>query len=366
MFRKHQDAARPHCASRCTAPSGAGRAVFVLSVGLLALPALASAQTVTPPAKTATKAAKAAPSADAAAPQEAAKKRDPAAAQASVEAAANLLQSGKTDQAVASLSSAISSGSLPPAVMAKALYLRGAAYRKQTKPALAISDLTSALWLKGGLNDADRADATQQRASAYGEAGLSEQGQALQSASSARKRGDGAAAASASLAPDAGANTGASSTGLFGGLFGAKAASATPVPEAAPAAAEKPRAVKAEQAPPAAPVPAPATAAAPVKVAAATVQASPAAPKAAAVGGGYQSRVALVRTKAEADAVVAKLKVQYAGVVGDKAPTVGETSFGNMGKFFQVRVGPFASSADAQTLCGQLKGSGLDCVPVAN
>ena len=47
--------------------------------------------------------------------------------------------------------------------MAKALFYRGVAYRQQRKPAQAISDLTSALWLKGGLGGSDRADALQQR-----------------------------------------------------------------------------------------------------------------------------------------------------------------------------------------------------------
>ncbi len=54
-------------------------------------------------------------------------------------------------------------GNLPPAIMARALYMRGVAYRQQSKPAQAISDLTSALWLKGGLAAEDRADALKQR-----------------------------------------------------------------------------------------------------------------------------------------------------------------------------------------------------------
>ncbi len=59
--------------------------------------------------------------------------------------------------------------------MAKALYYRGTAYRKQGKPAQAISDLTTAAWLKGGLSDSDRAQAMEQRQLAYSEAGLGSQ-----------------------------------------------------------------------------------------------------------------------------------------------------------------------------------------------
>ena len=60
--------------------------------------------------------------------------------------------------------------------MAKALLYRGIAYRQQKKPAQAIADLTSALWLKGGLGGDDRTDAMRQRASAYQEAGLADSG----------------------------------------------------------------------------------------------------------------------------------------------------------------------------------------------
>ena len=60
--------------------------------------------------------------------------------------------------------------------MAKALLYRGIAYRQQKKPAQAIADLTSALWLKGGLAEADRSDALKQRTSAYQEAGLADSG----------------------------------------------------------------------------------------------------------------------------------------------------------------------------------------------
>ena len=63
-------------------------------------------------------------------------------------------------------------GGLGSAEMAKALYVRGMAYKKQSKPGLAISDLTSALWLKNGLGDADQKSAIAERAEAYRLAGL--------------------------------------------------------------------------------------------------------------------------------------------------------------------------------------------------
>ncbi|HXF52512.1 MAG TPA: tetratricopeptide repeat protein, partial [Hyphomicrobiaceae bacterium] len=99
-------------------------------------------------------------------------KPDAAAAQKLVESGINALEAGRVDGAVASLSSAIASGSLPGPQMARALYYRGVAYRKQGKPALAIADLTSALWLRGGLTGNLRQEALQARAAAYREAGL--------------------------------------------------------------------------------------------------------------------------------------------------------------------------------------------------
>lgn len=81
-------------------------------------------------------------------------------------------QAGKFEPAVQSLSAALRGGGLSSQDMARGLYYRGLAYKKQSKPGLAISDLTSALWLKNGLNDADRQSATAERAEAYKSAGL--------------------------------------------------------------------------------------------------------------------------------------------------------------------------------------------------
>lgn len=90
----------------------------------------------------------------------------------SFEAGAKAFEAGKLEPAVQALTSALALGGLSSQQMAKALYYRGAAYRKQGKPAQAISDLTSSVWLKAGLSDADRAAAMDQRAAAYKEAGL--------------------------------------------------------------------------------------------------------------------------------------------------------------------------------------------------
>src|SRR6476660_1854689 len=108
------------------------------------------------------------------------KRQDPVEAQRTIEAALKLLEVGKPDQATQALTTVLNGGNLPPAIMAKALLYRGIAYRQQKKPAQAIADLTSALWLKGGLSETERADGLRQRAAAYQEAGLSQGGEVSQ------------------------------------------------------------------------------------------------------------------------------------------------------------------------------------------
>ena len=105
------------------------------------------------------------------------KRQDPVEAQRAIDAADKLLQGGKAEQAAQALTATLAGGNLPPAIMARALYMRGTAYRQQSKPAQAISDLTSALWLKGGLTAEDRQAALKQRAGAYADAGLTESGE---------------------------------------------------------------------------------------------------------------------------------------------------------------------------------------------
>jgi hypothetical protein len=98
--------------------------------------------------------------------------QDTAAAQRAYAAGSKAFETGDMAGAEQQLSVALSGGGLPNAQMARALYLRGAASRRLGKPAQAISDLTTAVWLKGGLSDVDKAKATEERQLAYREAGL--------------------------------------------------------------------------------------------------------------------------------------------------------------------------------------------------
>jgi tetratricopeptide (TPR) repeat protein len=295
------------------------------------------------------------------------KKPSPAEAKAAIDAAAKLLEAGKAEPAVEALSRTLANGRLPPAIMAKALLYRGSAYRQLNKPAQAIADLTSALWVKGGLGEADRADALKQRAAAYHAAGLSDTGAAAVSNTSA-----------------AGPTTGG--WDFFGSLFGSSSSSpppAPPQPVASPPAPPQPVASQ-----PAPPQPVALPAAAPANIPAAEMAPSPHPPTATSAWtrntqvhnrpgdietatasgrpeGRFRIQIGMARTHDQAQEMAIKVKSRYGDAVGQREPEIDETVVGNMGSFYRVRIGPFASPQEGQAACSKLKGSGLDCLVVA-
>jgi cell division protein FtsN len=69
-----------------------------------------------------------------------------------------------------------------------------------------------------------------------------------------------------------------------------------------------------------------------------------------------------VRTEAEARALAAKAG-RVAALAGRESG-VDRAVLGNMGTFYRVRFGPFASAQETQAVCAKLQGSGFDCMPV--
>jgi len=132
------------------------------------------------------------------------------------------LAAGKYDNAVRQLSSTINAENAVAAEAARALYLRGIAYRKLGQPARAISDLGAAIFL--GLPDEDRVKALVNRGLAYQAAGLPSQGDA----EIAQARGVGGSGAVDQLIADgggtpAGAASVASSTSVSSDAQGSSA-----------------------------------------------------------------------------------------------------------------------------------------------
>ncbi|HEY1244781.1 MAG TPA: SPOR domain-containing protein, partial [Hyphomicrobiaceae bacterium] len=211
------------------------------------------------------------------------------------------------------------------------------------RTAQAVSDLTSALWLKGGLGGEERDAAIRERTAAYGDAGLADRGEAE------------------AAAPKTSGN-------WLSGLFGS-----SPEPPRQPRPAPPP-VVKAEPARPAsalggwattsraqaepAQVERPAAAPAPPPRA----EAPHAQHRSARTEGRYQVQLAAVRTEAEAYALAAKAKRE--APLASRESWIDHTVIGNMGAFYRVRFGPFASAQETQAACAKLQGSGFDCMPV--
>jgi cell division septation protein DedD len=303
------------------------------------------------------------------------KRQDPAEAQRAIEGANKLLQAGKAEQATQTLTATLSGGNLPPAIMAKALYLRGVAYRQQSKPAQAISDLTSALWLKGGLAETDRVDATKQRSAAYRDAGLTETGEPVAATPGGKdKQAQTKSWGFATAQEDTGAEN-QQGGNWFKDLFGSwqSKAADNPPPPSTGSIDKKQTPPAVVQAPPAVAQPPPAqparvstawsskTQVQPENVAAVQKGAIPAAGKAE---GKFRVQLATVRTEQEARALALKAKRELAGALAAREPEIDQAVLGNMGAFYRVRVGPFATMQETQALCARLKGSGFDCMAV--
>jgi hypothetical protein len=311
----------------------------------------------------------------------AAKRRGPADVAATIDTGIKQLEAGKAEQAVQTLTFAISGGNIPPAQMARALHQRGAAYRKLNKPAQAISDLTSALWLKNGLDAAARADAVAQRTEAYREAGLAQPGDAAGGTTTAAvtdapperpaarrvasvPSASTAPAPTTSLAPDTSATApiGNPVGSFFSGLFGGSTAPAAAAPPPAPVAAKSEPATSGWSSTTTSP-PAATTA----RIATASVAPSPAPARAPVTAvtpdGRYAARLGSFSSKADAETAGQRLIAQYGSALSGRSAQATSITFGGQ-TIWHLRVGPYATAAQATAACTQLKPSKLDCVPV--
>ena len=335
-------------------------------------------------------------------------KKDPAEARKDVISGVKAYEKGKMDEAIALLSKGLKSGGLPSADTAKALYYRGLANRRSGRPAQAISDLTSSVWLKDGLSEEERKSALENRSAAYAEAGLKDPGigdirvgGGAGGSQAAAGSGAPSGSSTATSTYSTSANSGGTFSGVgnfFSGLFGggsSASASTSDNEEAAAAAAPASGSSGLETAstqPAASPQPAAAasvsawnsethaaqksapaqvsqdwsTSARPVTRTAAVPPAAPAKPKTSAAKGRYEVQVAAVRSRDEAERLAHDIMQQHGNVLGSRVAEVQETVFGNMGTFYKVSVGPFASANDTAGVCKALKAGGYDCMVAKN
>lgn len=327
-----------------------------------------------------------------------------------IEQAEKSLGQGKADAAISQSSAILATGGLAPSAVARTLVLRGQAYRRSGKPAQALADLQSALWLKNGLDSAQRDAAQAAYQEAYREAGLgqpatipgavtktgephvapvaktetpaapTERTTAVSSwQTTAKSRGpvaivadstpkqtaDVASAKEPKSAPPPPPATGGSFlSALFGGF------NSTPEPatvtgatggEARAVAARSVRSEK-EPSPQAAEGPdkvsRPAKGA-PTKVAAAPAAVAPA-PVAASVSG-HRIQLAASRSKDDAMKLAERMRQQHGKLLGQREFAVVETVYGNMGTFHIVRFAGFKSAAETKSTCAALRAKGTDC-----
>ncbi|MGE0856753.1 MAG: SPOR domain-containing protein, partial [Hyphomicrobiaceae bacterium] len=298
-----------------------------------------------------------------------------------------------------------STGGLTSNEMARALYFRGLSHRKQGRPAQAISDLTGAIWLADGLDEKDRGAAVAARALAYKDAGLPDPGAPQTAAATAvpapvpaappashssAKRAEPAPAADgswqtsatpraatvaqaeepAAAAPSSGGGIAGFFSNLFGGGESSPPAAPSPGNVTTSSTGTPPNsAVSSWSTETAATRAAPAAAPAVKRTRTAAIADSPPPPAPAvaakpALTGKYKLQVAVVRSRAEADRVLGELTAKHAAKLGARHAVVEEAVFGNMGTFFRVNVGPFATAAESGKVCDALRPGGYDCLVV--
>ncbi|MCV0371406.1 SPOR domain-containing protein [Filomicrobium sp.] len=318
-----------------------------------------------------------------------ASKKDPAEARKDVIAGVKAFEKGKMDQAIAELTKGLKSGGLAPKDTAKALYYRGLANRRSGRPAQAISDLTSAVWLKEGLTETERKTALENRSAAYGEAGLKDPGMveakgAADSGTTVSSQSSSGSGSSTTVSSSSGSSSNPlSGVGdFFSGLFGGGSSSSA---NASPSASDTPPASGLETASTgpsvsawdsttqkstgATPTPPPTqqwqTAARPTKQAAVAPPSKAAAPT-KKLKGRYEVQVAAVRSRDEAERLALELSKKHASILGARVPEIEETVFGNMGTFYRISIGPFAKADDTASVCKALKAGGYDCMVAKN
>ncbi|MEZ5816753.1 MAG: SPOR domain-containing protein [Hyphomicrobiaceae bacterium] len=366
-------------------------------------------------------------------------------AEASLDRARRALDEGKFDAAQQLANSVLMSDSKDARSTARALAIRGEAYLRQNRPAEAIADLESALWLKGGLAGHEREVASAARSKAMQQGGLAAAApvvrqsappaapavtappqpmrtavaapiqkpstpapawsSAVKSAPLAPARAErvgddaittgavraprsevaslpsarpgeqawSAAARPAPAPPQAAAeakSAGSGIGGFFSSLFGGSqsgSSEATPTTTAAVSSSEAaPRRPATSSSEPqrisSAPAIRPAAAAtAPVRTAAMMAPVKPA-PPAISTDGMYKLQLAAVRTKAEAQEMADRVRTEEAALVGSRTFEIVEDVYGNMGRFYRVRIGAFPEPTQALSVCAALRDRRMDCM----
>ncbi|MBS0243537.1 MAG: SPOR domain-containing protein [Proteobacteria bacterium] len=299
--------------------------------------------------------------------------KQPAAAAETVDAEATLdkakqaLAAGKPQVAQSLAETVLNSNTKDARNTARALAIRGEAHMKAGRSAEALADIENALWVKGGLAGPERDATTAARTQVLQQAGL-DPGSAAAKASQRVE-----APKTASAGSDSSSSGGLSGFGnFFGNLFGGSSQKSEPAPAATaslPPPAVAGPAVSASEPQRAEGVQARSTAQKSKPAAAAPVQASSAVVAPAAVAAGersYRVQLGAVRSRAEATKMAERVKSEETSIVAGRTFDIDEAVYGNMGKFYRVRIGAFTSPVETQAVCQALRHKGIDCMALDN
>jgi hypothetical protein len=89
-------------------------------------------------------------------------------------------------------------------------------------------------------------------------------------------------------------------------------------------------------------------------------------PPAAAAGGAYVVQVSAQKTEDEARSSYRSLQQKYPGVLGSREASIRRADLGDKGVYYRAQIGPFGTADQANTLCGDLKAAGGQCIVQKN
>jgi hypothetical protein len=88
----------------------------------------------------------------------------------------------------------------------------------------------------------------------------------------------------------------------------------------------------------------------------------PRAPQQDNAGSAYRLQLAAVRTKAEAEELANRVREEEPAYLGQRTFEIVEDVYGNMGRFYRVRIGSFSEPTEALSICATLRDKRMDCM----
>lgn len=89
-------------------------------------------------------------------------------------------------------------------------------------------------------------------------------------------------------------------------------------------------------------------------------------PATQAAGGAYVVQVSAQKTEDEARASYQTLQQKYPSVLGGREANIRRADLGDKGVYYRAQIGPFATSDQANSFCGDLKAAGGQCIVQKN